>query len=530
MKYAFLILIVFLTGCIKDITDATNIDGVRITNLNGIYALPLVNSKLSLEDLITNRDEKNFIRDNSQGFLSIVFDTISYTLDVAQFVSIPPVSASETQTIPPPPSFASIPDGTEVPILTNQSGQKSLTIGSYELDKIDLENGNLSIVTKNSSSHSMSYTIELTDLKNAGGIPLTIQTTGAGNQTFNANLANYSWDLTAGGTTNNVLRYKITAKITKSGNIPPSDIGFDLNLNGISYKTIEGYFGNTDFSNLNVDLPFDLFKTNTSGGTLEVTNPLIKINFENDFRLPIAVSLTGNLFNVKYNDNSIDNVSGILSTPYTLQAAPSATVPFQDSLIYTNVTPSLGTIIAKNPKQIFFGLNTKLNPAGKTSVRNIIRKTDKLKVRAFFELPLKAKAKNFKLDKIVPVSISDIENKDSIIDLVELKLVLINTMPLEAKVQLEFIDPNNSAVVVKTLLPSNYIIMNGSSGSVPTKTETTITLNGAEWSVLVAKKVKEMRISNEFSTAGGGATFEVLKRDQFIQMNIGSRIFLKAKY
>lgn len=528
MKYFLYFLLFILMGCVKDISDATKFDNVRISNLNGIYALPIVDSKVTLEDLIAGRDERNFLRDNNLGYLSVVFDTISYTLDVSQYVVIPPLNASESINLTPIPSFGTIPDGTEVSLLTNQAGQKTVTVGSFELDKIDFKAANIVITTKNNSTHSMSYTVEFPTLKDANGIGAKMITTGIGDKTTTLNLTNYSWDMTGGGTSYNKVDYIVSAKITKNGNVEPSTIGFDMAVSGIEYKTIQGYFGNTDFSPISVNLPFDLFKTNTTGGTLEVTNPIIKIIFDNDFRLPIQVSLTNNLFNIKYTDNTIDNIGGI-PLPYTLNAAPSASQALHDSLVFSNITPNLATIISKNPKEISFGLNTKLNPNGNTGTRNIIRREDKIKVRTIFELPLRARAKNFSLNRNFNVSIADIKNQDSVIDKVEFKLLLENTLPLEDIIQLDFLDPNNNSVSVKSLLPPNYLVLTGSQNSIPTKTETVFTITGAEWIDLVNKGVNEMRLSNKLSTANQGANFEILKRDQFINMNLGVKIYLKAK-
>lgn len=517
-----------LTGCIKDITDASKIDAVKFDNLNGVYALAMVNSKINIEDLINNRDEKDYVKDNKNGYLSVVFDTISTSLEVNQFVQIPNVSESINVPVPSIPGFSSIPDGSEVVLMSNNAMQKSANIIGLELDKIVFESGTLQLGLVNNTNHTMSYDLLFPDLKTSGGAPLSItQISSSAITNVNVNLENFTMDFTGGVQGDfNKLNYKISCKIMKNGSSQPTDIGFNFNLTNIKYKSITGYFGQPSISLPVNPVNIELFKNNTEG-RLEVEDPKIRIYLESDFRAPIKLTLKDDKFNVKYKDNSVDNILG-LPFPFTLQNAPSDVIPYRDSIISGAISPNLGVIVLKNPIAIEFGVNTQLNPAGPTSQRNVIRNTDKIKLNTIFELPLRAKASNFRLDKYIQVNIADIKNADSLIDKVEVKIIAENTLPIEANVQLECLHPTTKATVL-TLLSSNQLLLKGSQGSLPTTTETFVTLSGDEWRRLVSLGVNEIRMVNKLGTANGGSSFEVLQRSQYIHLKLGAKLFLKAK-
>lgn len=529
MKYLALAVSLLLTSCFKDLSDASNINAVKFDNFNGIYALAMVNSKVTIEDLINNRDERDYVRDNKNGYLSVVFDTISSSLSVNQYVKIPNVSETISLAVPAIPGFNAIPDGTEVALVSNNSLQQSITLAGIELDKIAFESGTLQLDLINSTSHVMNYEIVFPDLKNSAGVPLTVSQAASGASTkVSIDLQNYSMDLTGGIAGDfNKLVYKISCKITKNGATQPTDIGFKFNVTNIAYKSITGYFGQQSVALPINPLKIDLFKNNTEG-KLEVENPSIKISLVSDFRAPIKLTLVDDKFNVRYNDSKVDNITG-LPFPYTLQGAPSDAIPFKDSIVSGVITPNIGSIVLKNPTSLEFGINTQLNPNGKTAQRNIIRNTDKIKLTSIFELPLKAKASNFRIDKSIKADIADIKNADSIIDKVEVKILAENTLPIDAIVQLECIHPVTKVSVLSLLAP-NQLVLKGSQGSVPTTTETLVTVSGNDWRRLSAMGVNEIQMINKLSTANGGSSFEVLQRSQYIQLKLGAKLFLKSKF
>ena len=532
-KISLILSLFILLGCVKEVSDLSNIKGVKFDGLDGEYAIPIAKSSVSLNDLMSNRNEKKFLVKNSEGFLSARFDTVSYSLDVASLIKVPDITQSiPNQTITIPSTFAAAPDGTQFSVLNNSEINETFNnTENFEFDEITFEEGTLEVEVTNTSSHPTDFTLLFPDLKSESNVNLIItKTVSNGTDLVSANLRNFTWDFTNSNTTFNNLKVRISAVLKKNGNnTTPADFGFTFKIKNVKYKKIKGFFGdNRTFSPIVASLPIDFFKQNNVKGNITLRNPIIQLNLANDFRLPIRVELKNNQFKTTYNDNTTQNITG-LPFPIVLEAAPNDNTPFLATQTSNNITPNMGEIVRNNPVKLEFELNSFLNPNGKTSQRNIIRNTDKISVSTVMELPLELKADGFELEQRIEAKISDISNADSIIDKVEMKLILASTLPIDDIIQIEVIDPVSGASL-KSLLPPNTLVLKGAVNGVAQTSTTIIPVSGSDWKNWAAKGVKELRIVHKLSTSGGGTDMVKIFEENKVDVLLGAKVYLKAKF
>jgi hypothetical protein len=145
------------------------------------------------------------------------------------------------------------------------------------------------------------------------------------------------------------------------------------------------------------------------------------------------------------------------------------------------------------------------------------------------ELPLELKADGFELEQRIEAKISDISNSDSIIDKVEMKLVLGSTLPIDDIIQIEVIDPVSGASL-KSLLPPNTLVLKGAVNGVAQTSTTIIPVSGSDWKNWAAKGVKELRIVHKLSTSGGGTDMVKIFEENKVDVLLGAKVYLKAKF
>jgi hypothetical protein len=527
-------MVLTLQSCVKEITDAANIKGIKVNGLDGVYAIPIVNSKVTLADLIANRNEKKYIQVNSEGYLSAIFDTVAYSLDISEYIKIPNISNRINLPVNIPTDFVIIPNGTEINLINQQTVSESINVGTNQIDQIKFDKGTLKFDFLNNSPHTIIYDITINSLKSSGNVPYSftkVLTPNIGSSSSTLDLKNYIWDFTSNNTSYNKLDMTVSVKLNKNGyNYSPS-LGFNVSLDDIVYNEITGFFNQTysGIDNISSFLPINMFKNSQFNGTLEIAQPLIKIELENDFRLPINIELLYNEVAIKYSNNPSESITG-LSFPIVLQSAPTSSSPFKKMVEFgSSISPSIGTIISKNPTELSYSLIPILNPYI-SSQRNIIRRSDKIRVKTSMELPLKLKAKNFIIDQYVNAQISDIKNRDSIIDKVELKMILNNAFPFDNNMQIEVLDPTNGNSVLKKLLPAGSMVLKGGSAVSPNRSTTIVTISGSEWTSWASKGVNQFRIIHNLSTTNAGSIFEVIKDDQFVEAIMGVKVYLKARF
>lgn len=419
------------------------VDISKISNeaWNPSLAVPLAIGEFDVYDVLAKKDTGDLLVIDAQGALALVYSSEKVILNASDIATLPDQNQNINQNaaaygVPAIASFSATQSFSysDVVSISNSSGA--------ELYDVDFKNGTLTISASTSLQHSVKYDLTFPDLTENGNVVTrtidlvysgTIPQTG----TATVDLTNGFADLTNGPNGYNDLNVNVDIEITGNGNpiTGTESVDFNVNLVGMEFELIHGYFGNTNLFNILDTVDIKLFN-NFSNGNFQLTNPSIDIEFINSFGLPAQATF-----------NSIKTKETTSGTEYPLAGFPpvltllAANTPGQSASTFLNLnssnTSNMNTIINPTPKKLIYDVSGTANPAGPAI--NFVKDDSELKIKGTLNLPLEGFATGFMfLDTIEASANFDPEFVESIL----LRVNTNNGFPVEANIKILLVDEN----------------------------------------------------------------------------------------
>lgn len=474
---AAILSLAIVTGCIKAKHDLDNLDGSAWSPEVGV---PLVNSDISIEDVILAKDKNGTIKVDGDKFCTLIYEgnlfsksaedvfLPDYSLDSVQ-ATIDALTASAINALPVGQTYTySTTQTIDLNIKDKDSNQPQTIM----LDKIWYKKGLVYILAKCTTPQSVVVDVEMlnttifgttTTLKGTINLPYT-----GGNATRVAavtlNLAQHETDLTLGNSTTNKFPIKYTYKITKTSNLSIAGeyIKMSPELSSQEFKRIIGDVGQRSLSPFKDTVDVSVFN-NAVNGVFYIKNPSIDLNISNSFGVPIDVNFD-TLAGYFKNENPKLNLVTIpavfsplsivapnysaLSLAAMLAATPTAT------LSGTNTGGTIQTIMDKKPKQFIYKVRSQTNPNGVPASKNIIFDNSKFSVDFKLNLPLEGYANNFLFSDTSKFEIGNLPDN---VERLTLRTFIRNGFPVGANVQVYFLDDNN--VIKDSLMTTGNTVL-----------------------------------------------------------------------
>lgn len=404
------------------------------------FAVPLVDSKLSMNDILKNFQEGSTLTVDPDGLIRFRYsgDVITKTStdifeEINRVLALVPIQiTSNHQALP----FSS-PDG-------------------LDIDRMDLKGGKMIYALQNTHNKQVYVTMTLPEVTKDGA-PLTILTTipaysGTGSPPQTGNLFDpfqlAGYRLTP---SNDSIYINYEA-------LDPDGVSVALGASGILIQDIafsyaEGYLGNTLYEGGRDTIIIDFFD-NWVRGDVYFENPKITFNFENSFGIPTRSVI--NVFNIitvrdevlplesQYITNGID-----FPYPSLNEVGQIKTTAFP----FTKENSNIDVVLGAGPVAIDYDVNAITNPDMNTDLRGFITDSSYYKVKVDVELPLYGSAVEFVARDTFDLDFTNFEKVKS----AEFKLVTDNGLPLSVDVQGYFID--DAGVVLDSLLSSRERII-----------------------------------------------------------------------
>ncbi|HHH50563.1 MAG TPA: hypothetical protein ENK52_06260, partial [Saprospiraceae bacterium] len=338
MRKLYLPLLAFMifisqNACVPDVQD------VKLDNWQPELAIPLLNTKVSIQDLLDNFETGGFLQQDADHFMTVVYQGNVLSQKGNEIISLAdfsiPMVVSEL-TIP----YADLPF-------------------DVEITKVVLKEGSFDYSMQSNFTEDMDVTIQIPSLKKDGqmlAMDMVMDYTGNGAVVMNnsMDLKGYTMDFSNG------LELKYLAKKQNSNQLEQLD-NVNFGFSNLKYSYIEGKFGQYVF-NLALDsLVLDIF-SNVSNGNIYFENPRIQLNIKNSFGMPILI--TANTFNAQTLLNGQQNIITPFAAGVDL-AYPSLQEVGQykpTSILLDKNTSNLADIIASNPTQINYKFVALANP------------------------------------------------------------------------------------------------------------------------------------------------------------------------
>lgn len=504
--YGFLwLLLATLVSC-NQFEELEDLDGVQY---DAEYAVPLVDTRLTLEDLLEDFEEDATLVVNTDGSLSLIYrdDVVSQSSDDI-FVQI-----NQSLQQPIPILFPTMPLPLSLP-----SGLK--------INRLNFKAGTLNYTFENRNNQSVNVVVTFPQITK-NGAPLRFQASlpaysGSGAAPTATSIGMpidlNGYDLQA---VNNLIFIQYVA--TTPGGTQVNLSNFTIQLSNLAFSYAEGYFGNFLYEGTRDTLNIDFFD-NWIRGDVYFENPRITLNVQNSFGIPTRARV--NVLNVL----TVKNQVLPLESPYVTNGIdfpyPSMSEIGQvktGSFSFTKENSNIDIILGEGPVALDYDVDAVTNPDNNTGIIGFITDSSYYKVEMEVELPLYGRASGFAVRDTIDL---DFDNYDDV-DEVEFKVVADNGIPLDVAIQGYFVDANN--VVIDSLLPAQQTLVQAA----PVNANGEVTGTQQKITFIPYDEVRFARLRENavrlwlyaaFSTNNNGTTSVRVRNTQDVRIRIGAKL------
>lgn len=494
-----------LLGSCRQFDDLKDISSV---DYEAEYAIPLVNTSLTLQDVLQKIEENSVIFIDPDGLIRFKYsgDVITKTSDQ--------VFAAINETL------------AQFPVIPVQSKKQALPFSSpdgLQMDRLDLKGGRFIYGFNNPNTQPVTVNIKLPQVTKAG-VPLSFLVnvpaySGQGSQPIGTNIF-----LPASLEDYRILPENdsvyIEYEALAPGNVPVNLSNFLVRIENLSFAYAEGYLGNQFYEGGRDTIEIDFFEDWVQGDVY-FENPRITFNFENSFGIPTrSVVNVFDIFTVRGDVLPLESeyISQGIDFPY-----PSLSEIGQvksRAFLFTKENSNIDVVLGAGPIAIDYDVNAVTNPDNNTTIRGFITDSSFYKVRVDVELPLHGRAANFIARDTFAIDFSNFTD----VRAAEFKLVTDNYLPLSVDIQGFFIDENGT--VLDHLLETNQRLVEagpiGADGIVSQPRETVTFVDFPAERFLGVKPAKQLVVVAAFSTANNGQSTVKVLADQRIDIKLGA--------
>lgn len=455
IKNKVLLLLLFLgvvvggVSCVRDLQKSIDeLEKVNRIKFDPEFALPLVNSSLSLADLV-KRVNTDLIYEDDNRLLHAVYRGELVTVEAQDFIDL------EDQVT----QFSLGLSQSQIDNINNSGSTKITLSGLVNYNLFDIELDSMltkicrSIVQVSSDlQHDLSIDVLFPHIKKAGqafGVNSTANYQGnlPVSSIISQDLKGYLFDMTKANEPFNQLKIEIEITITKQGNNPLStsdSIRFKSGFYFNEFETLWGYVGQSDISPTPDTTNISLFSSSDKG-TFTVNDPSIKLYIYNSFGIPVEAKVKD--LSARIPGQGKVDITGIPSPlPIPVLAAGDRGKTLVDSIVLNSSNSNFKTIINDRPQSFAYDFDVQVNPGGSGSARNFIMDTSKLTFEIDVDVPLDGTAKDFGLEQEQDFSLDIGVDSIELLDYAIFRIALDNSFPMEFAFQVVFLDSAGQAL------------------------------------------------------------------------------------
>ncbi len=494
---SFLTTVLFFSAC-KKFEDVKVVEDV---NYEAEFAIPLINSKLSLQDIIDSEGdfEELEIDENGNMFLNYSAEFEHNTVDelLGEIPSIPLVLTDTTMTVP-----VQVFDNLELNSISLKSGTLS-----FSLHSSIAENTNVTITIPQLTKDGLTFSTNL-DLIYQGTLPITASAD-------QLPIEGYILDLTE-----NSVQINYEA-VTNSGD----HIVLDLvtgSADDWNYELVEGIWDQQTFTISNDSIEVDLFG-NWLDGEVSFEDPRLAVRVENSYGFPVSVQLknavaitsAGNEIPLTTTGNSFD-----VNYPLMNEQGEMKSTTFYFDKNNSNIKD----ILNAGPTKLIYEIEGTINPEDLNDPGFLTDQSDLMSL-VTLELPAYGTASGFTIETTADIDLGEIEN----INGAEFKIITDNGLPIDVYLQLYFQDENEN--ILDSLFHQSQAILGAASvdtqGNTVNSTEMVNYIDVSKERMLMIQNAKSVKIQASFSTTNDGNTSVIVNSSQELEIRMGAKIGLE---
>jgi hypothetical protein len=519
---------VFLVSCIEKELD---FDSIKSQNWSSEWAIPLINSSVTLDDLI--KDSTALIHEGEDGLLVLVFESqefFSYSSEDIPFIP------NQEKILD---RFFNIPDllpGISVEVPVSYLYELETDEPGARIDSCNLKSGSYTLVLTtnlNKDYASVHLTLPgLLDKVSGNPVEFTFDAgypVGGGLIVRDTTIDLSSCTLKFNNTPGHSNELLIDAIVTVFGDDNPNNSPYSMQLKNsfsdLVFSRSFGYIG-TQVITLQDTIEMDIFDINEEGNfTFGPGSVNMRVSVKNSFGIPVLMDIVN--FRAYHYGSTVDSVDIFIFG----EGNPSQfniNYPGMDQIgqyVLTEINTENSNIseaIQISPGFIRLEMDGHLNPDSDSTVYNFALDTSFITADVSVEMSLFGGINGFNLTDTVDFDLGDVEEITSLLLVVDAQ----NFYPIEARLQLDFVD--SVYQVVHTLLPAGEQLISAAPVGSPPKYRitgpvqkiTNVILNEDE--IKAVQKASKIIINATLSSTNGQLV--KIYNDYKVDLKIGAKV------
>jgi len=539
--FPILLAALIFSACVKNYEKP-----LATTQYSPLLAVPLINSNLTVKDLLVKDNKGGTIHTDSNNFLTLIYQGKLFSLQADSIIKFPTQSYSYNTpalTAPEVTAFNALSIGSNYTVPAFTDTVVFNTNGTANVDTVIFRTTTfLNLTISSQFPQNATVTITVPSAKK-GGIPLTqtfpLTYTGTLPVTVNANIdvSGYTFDMTEGGTTSSKFNITFAVTLNKSNATPitvADNASMTVGFTNPLFLKIFGYIKQPLLSPNLDTVPITIFNNVLpGGGTFTLVNPSVTFILNNSYGVPINATFS-----------TLEGYSPG-HPPYPITITTPSLNPWQlpyptilqigqiitDSATISNATTAntLGNAINNTPKNFVYSVNAQANPLGKplAPATNFALDTSRFVVNFKLYLPFWGTASNIMLMDTIPFSLSG--NNTNASQSLQFKINATNGFPVDMGMQLYFTDsisPTQKYNVLDSLISPYQEVL--PSALVDTTNGTVLAATNRITECILDKtrvnnvaNCKKMILKATFVTFNSGKTNVKIFSTYFIDLKIG---------
>ncbi len=485
---------------------------------NPTIAIPLVNSSLTIEDMIRAEDHEN-IHYGQDNLVTLIYKEQMLSFQASDFFSIPDQQVFQEVTLNMQMNGFQ-QDFSQTIILDVGEGVR--------LDSVVLKEGTFlfkaSAQQLQADDYDLDVEVTFPQSRDEQGSPLSFHV-GA-NEAGEVDLGGYTLKLSSDQNLYNQLQ--IDYKVVVSGNGISQQANYQLqfesNFLNLQFEKVFGYLGNQVLDMGSQLIAMELFSF-LRDGVIEFAQPTVTFHANNSIGIPIDLALDPFV--------AIKNGVGSDITGFPLPvriASPGLDRPLESVNTQVHLTvdnSNISQVMAGFPEEIIYGMSLEVNP--EENEPNFAFDTGRLDVELEVALPLDGRLAGMTLKDTFDIDLQqDVEE----IQWAELSLNVQNGFPLDARVQVQLLDDNN--FVIMSLFENQEeenVVTSGQideQGLVTAPGNSNIKLMLDNDQVRQFLNTRRVVLVSRLNTANDGASRVKILSDYKINVHLGARVNVQS--
>ncbi|HKK39757.1 MAG TPA: hypothetical protein VJ949_10095, partial [Cryomorphaceae bacterium] len=333
---------------------------------------------------------------------------------------------------------------------------------------------------------------------------------------------------------NNGVRIAFNFTLTDNGGTYPDEVSFDISLNDFSIASAGGYIAPRTIALEEQKANISIFDDDFQGDIL-LEDPKLNLFFFNGFGIGVRPVITRIVGEDRTGDSLVVDGSQIDQLPVVTPAPAPGDVGLSEIQIENeSISPSLTDFMEFKPNQVRGEILLEINPENNPS--SFISQGASLDVNFEVELPIYGSIKNFGLTDTTEIDFGDlVESVDDIqeIEQLDIRLFVRNALPVEAGVQLVFMDDDFNRIDSLFAEPSIVVpaapvdlsapVGTPNHGRVIGESDARIDVSIPRERINALENVTQVRVEVFGYTTGNNAEPIRLYPENFIEVNLAAK-------